>query len=78
MRPVKLGQPAGNNDREWYRQALLEIERASQEETEAIADDFTPTNVTTTRAFDADTVTTAQLADVLGTLIQDLQQRGRR
>ncbi len=34
---------------------------------------YTPTNVTTDRAFDADTVLVAELADVVGTLIADLQ-----
>jgi len=34
---------------------------------------YTPTNVSTDRAFDADTVAIAELADVVGTLIADLQ-----
>ncbi len=34
---------------------------------------YTTTNVTTDRAFDADTVTLTELADILGTLISDLQ-----
>jgi hypothetical protein len=37
------------------------------------AQTYTPTNVTTDRAFDADTVLVAELADVVGTLIADLQ-----
>lgn len=37
---------------------------------------YTPTNVTTDRAFDADTVAVAELADVVGTLIADLQALG--
>lgn len=37
---------------------------------------YTPTNVATDRAFDADSTTTAELADVLGTLIADLQTQG--
>lgn len=37
---------------------------------------YTPTNVTTDRAFDADTVAVAELADVVGTLIADLQSLG--
>jgi hypothetical protein len=37
------------------------------------ADGYLPTNVTPDRAFDADTVTTAELADVVGTLIADLK-----
>ncbi|MEK9208035.1 MAG: hypothetical protein AAB922_06105 [Patescibacteria group bacterium] len=37
---------------------------------------YTPTNVTTDRAYDADTVVIAELADVVGTLIADLQKWG--
>lgn len=37
---------------------------------------YTPTNVTTDRAFDADTVAVAELADVVGTLIADLKAKG--
>lgn len=37
---------------------------------------YTETNVTTDRAFDADTVTLPELADVVGTLIADLRARG--
>lgn len=37
---------------------------------------YTPTNVTTDRSFDADTVLIAELADVVGTLIADLQTVG--
>lgn len=37
---------------------------------------YTPTNVTTDRAYDADTVLVAELADVVGTLIADLQAKG--
>lgn len=33
-------------------------------------------NVTVSRSFDADTVTTAQLADVVGTMIADLLEVG--
>lgn len=34
---------------------------------------YTPTNVTIDREFDADSTSTAELADVLGTLIADLK-----
>lgn len=40
------------------------------------AQTYTETNVTTDRAFDADTVAIAELADVVGTLIADLRARG--
>jgi parallel beta-helix repeat protein len=41
-----------------------------------VANSYTPTNVTTDRAYDADTVLVAELADVVGTLIADLQTSG--
>lgn len=37
---------------------------------------YTPTNVTTDRSYDADTALVAEVADVLGTLIADLQAIG--
>ena len=37
---------------------------------------YTPTNVSTDRAYDANSTTTDELADVLGTLIADLQANG--
>jgi len=41
-----------------------------------VADAYTATNVTTDRSFDADTVTIAELADVVGTLLADLKTAG--
>lgn len=37
---------------------------------------YTPSNVTPDKSYDADSTTTAELADVLGTLIADLQALG--
>jgi len=37
---------------------------------------YTPTNVSTDRSYDADSTSEAELADVLGTLIADLQAKG--
>lgn len=42
----------------------------------ARASAYTPTNVTTDRSYDANSTSTAELADVLGTLIADLQAYG--
>jgi hypothetical protein len=38
---------------------------------------YAMTNVTVTRALDADSTTTAEVADVLGTLIDDMKAAGR-
>ena len=40
-----------------------------------IQEGYTATNVTDTRSFDADTVTLAELADVVGTLIEDMKPK---
>ena len=42
----------------------------------SIREQYTETNVSEDRAFDADTVAIAELADVVGTLIKDLKQVG--
>lgn len=41
-----------------------------------VPDNFTATNVTPDRTYNADSTSTAELADVLGTLISDLQRKG--
>lgn len=42
----------------------------------AATDSYTPSNVTPDTSYDADATTTAELADVLGTLIADLKSKG--
>jgi hypothetical protein len=42
----------------------------------AVAQTYTPTNVTTDRAFDANSTTLDEIADVVGTLITDLKTSG--
>jgi hypothetical protein len=67
MRPVRLG-------RDNVAAALLEIERASQEERFVdIADAYTITAYTPSRTLDATTATATQVAHFLATLIQDLK-----
>lgn len=41
-----------------------------------VAEDYTASNVTTDRSFDADTVAVAELADIVGTLVADLAAIG--
>jgi hypothetical protein len=81
MREVTLGQP-GVSDAEawkkWVERALNEIELASQEDVAMIASDFTVSNYTATRTLNAGTATLADIANVLCTLISDLQNRGSK
>lgn len=83
MRRLALGSPPPGASPEqkidWCITAIKQIERASYEiEATTASDSFDPSNVTETRAFDADTVNVAGLADVLGTLINDLKRRGQK
>lgn len=60
----------------WIVQMLRNLTDASFDNAfEAIADDYTVTNFTETRTLDASTATAGDVADVLCTLIQDMQRR---
>lgn len=60
------GNGAGQGVGHWNRTAYASAASAA----------YTPTNVTPDRAFDADTVAVAELADVVGSMITDLQSAG--
>lgn len=78
MRPVSLGQPLNNNDfNQWALEALREIERASYEDIAEVADAYTISDgIPETRTLNVTSPTTANLAAVLGTLLNDLKKRG--
>lgn len=79
MRPVTLGPvPRDAADKlDWCIRAIQQIAAASQTaDPNQAADSYTITNLTVSRSFNADTVTTAQLADIVGTFLQDLKRRG--
>lgn len=82
MRPVFLGAPPARDDAQafvrWVKDCLAEIERASNEVTEAVADDYTISNYTETRTLNAGTATATDVANVLCTFILDLQKRGTK
>lgn len=78
MRPVQLGQPVNDNDARWIQESLREIERSSQDETEAAFDDYTLSNVTETRTLDVSAATLTDLKNFVATMVLDIQRRGRR
>ena len=81
MRPVHLGPvPTDVNGKlDWCVKAIQQIARASQTaDPNVAADSFALSNVTETRALDADSTTLAEVADVLCTFIQDLKRRGQK
>ena len=81
MRPVMLGRPSSKEIEQWKKWAeacFAELERASYEDSSAVANDFTVTNHTATRILDKDTATLADVTNVLCTLIEDMQNRGMK
>lgn len=81
MRPVSLGRPNTQDPdafRRWALAAFAEIERASVDDSFVVADDFTVSNHTPTRTLNAATATTSDIANVLCTLLEDLQNRGMK
>lgn len=81
MRPVSLGKPILKEDalwKKWAEECFAELERATYEDEAAIANDFSVVNHTPTRTIDKTTATLSDVANVLCTLIEDLQNRGSK
>lgn len=53
------------------------VERAANDIDRGADGSYNPSNVTETRTFDANSTTLDEIADVLGTLINDLKTHGR-
>ncbi|MBW3099192.1 hypothetical protein [Pseudohoeflea coraliihabitans] len=82
MKPLALGRPPFNTaasgpEVRWLTEAMAEVRKASHEQvTEQIADAYTLSNFTETRTLDASTATASDIANVLATLLWDMQNRG--
>lgn len=82
MRPVALPSPGFDQTslspvERWLVEAVRSIALASHDQvTEQTADAYTITNLTASRTLDCDAATTAELADVVGTLLADMKNRG--
>lgn len=81
MRPFAFPAPpfqAGNDLKmDYVINALRQISDASHDQiTDAIADAYTVTNLTETRSLDCNTATLDDLRNVVGTLLNDMQNRG--
>ena len=64
-------------DQRMTQQTFVDIERRLEQlEKPANATAYTITNRTEDRTLDCDSTSTAELADVLGTLIEDLKAKG--
>ena len=82
MRPVQNLNPPSPTDpqaniNQWVIMMIGRICDNSQEDSGAYADPYTVTNTAApSRVLDAQTATTAQLAEVLATFLQDTKKRG--
>lgn len=80
MRPVSFTSNPPDDTKgklDWIIEALREIERASNEEAQEVADRFTITNLATpVKTLDATTLDASDVASVLGTFINDMKRRG--
>lgn len=74
--PAKIARPPRGQDIADWVDWAEEVERVINLLLAGSGQTYTPTNVTTDRAFDADATSTAELADVLGSLIADLKTTG--
>jgi len=76
-----VNAPLPTAPEEYDQEALMIILEQIQDSlvllAQAVQTGYSVSNVTTTRTFDADATSTAELADVLGTLITDLKNSGR-
>ena len=77
IRQGRLPSPPNSYDQRWANQLVNQIEQnISSTNLAASSARYTVTNLTKDRTLDADSTSTAELADVLGTLITDLRERG--
>ena len=70
------GVPSGGNFTQSLQNATGTIALTNDITVTAVAQTYTPTNVTTDRSYDANSTSLDELADVVGTLIADLQTSG--
>ena len=63
-------------DQRWMSDFALQVQQAVTDLSTPVAGGFTITNAVTDRAYDANSTTVEELADVLATLIDDLQTKG--
>ena len=74
---VRLPQPPKDWDQSWAQRTVSTLElQITEMNRPASTDAYQMSNVTTDRVMDADSTTLAEIADVLGTLITDLKDKG--
>lgn len=83
MRGLSFGSPENDQEEEtpfirWVKNALAEIQEASDADVEHIFDDFTVSNYTETRTLDASTATLSDVTNFICTIVRDIQAGGSK
>ena len=73
---VRFPDPQETYDTRWASDLTRSLRDFQDSITSPVESGYTLTNVTTDRTLDANSTTLAEVADVLGTLIQDLINAG--
>ena len=74
---VRLPQPSSDWEKAWGERLVSTLElQLSEIVSAASVDPYQMSNVTIDRVLNADSTTLAEVADVLGTLITDLKNKG--
>lgn len=74
---IRLPMPSPQWDENWARRLISTLElQIKYLDSTASPEPYIVSNVTTDRTYDADSTTLAEVADVLGTLITDLKNKG--
>jgi hypothetical protein len=85
MRQISIGQPPRFEGdpkafcakaADWMLRTASELEEYSKANDIPVRQVYTTANFTAARTIDADAATTAEIADVLSTLIEDLKNKG--
>lgn len=69
---MRLPRPANDYDPTWANQLVTDVEQALSNTAANAARGFSPTYAAKRRTFDSSTVTLSELAEVVGTLIEDM------
>ncbi|MEQ8226733.1 MAG: hypothetical protein RIA64_01505 [Rhodospirillales bacterium] len=77
MDPLRLPEFRPDDIEGWADELVRTLEQYMQGAAQTYGEGYMTSNVTTTRTLDADSVTLDQLADVVGTVINDLTNAGR-
>jgi hypothetical protein len=76
MRKLNLGRPTTDVPF-WLEKSIREIERASFEDVQAVAEEVELKTYVATRSLDPATATVSDVANFLATFIDDIRNRGR-